>query len=115
VLRRADNASLSFRKKRFLRSRYVYLWAPGVRGGEVGLLTEEQCQNHFAWQEAYPQSLTPIFTQRIDPSFWCLVMRTRSVWCGRRARGRRCRVGWLGAGRVSRCAGRGGPRSGCRG
>jgi hypothetical protein len=57
VLRRVDSASLSFRKKSFSKSRHVHLWAPGVRGGHVGLLTEQQLTNLFAWQETYPQSL----------------------------------------------------------
>ena len=57
VLRRVDSASLSFRKKSSSKSRYVHLSAPGVRGGDVGVLTEEQLTNLFAWQESYPQSL----------------------------------------------------------
>ena len=57
MLRRVDNASSSFRKKSFSKSRHVHLWAPRVRGGHVGLLTEQQLTNLFAWQETYPQSL----------------------------------------------------------
>ena len=60
MLRRVDDGRLTFRKKRFSKSRYVILWAPGIRGEEVGLLSKEQCENLLAWQKTYPQSLMTV-------------------------------------------------------
>ena len=42
------------------QSRVTSICGRRVRGGHVGLLTEQQLTNLFAWQETYPQSLMTV-------------------------------------------------------
>lgn len=73
MLRRVDDAQLSFRKKRFAKSGYVVLWA-GSRSGTVGLLNPMEYNELLDRQRTYPQSLLTMngrtYWQFQDRFYW---------------------------------------------